>query len=82
MSDMQCHFNDPRKSNMAAMAAISIFFRKFVRTTPPKQKVTETWHGVFTISFGLPCFEPILILEIYDIQNGRYYVIRIKCFRP
>ena len=40
----------------------------------------QTWkrHWVFTISFGLPCI--CAHFKIYNIQNDRYYVIRILRF--
>ena len=61
------HFHVYRKSNIAAIAAILNFGRKFVRTAPPEPKVIEIW-GFSLLASAYLVYVPILI---YDIQYGR-----------
>ena len=47
---------------------------------------SETKHdrdmGFSLLAMAYLFYVPLSKLEIYDIQNGRYYGIRIKCFPP
>ena len=65
-------------SKMAAIAAILIFCRKFVRTTPEPKR--DTWGFYYWLQLTLHNCVPFWKLEVYDIQNAG--ILRILMYFP